>query len=135
MKTGVKAIVSAVIAVIVLGIIIVTLPAQTREDTEVFLYDNGYNTATLGLNGEEGTFSFNQSFLADFMEQGTYAVSGLRIDLQADNGNHYSFLRMGKYLFFLQWRSSEVVRYKFKPEDVDGKKAIRNFGVFVLQKQ
>ncbi len=125
-----------IIVLVLMVIVVLALlsPKQPATEYRAYLYTNGYNTASLGLDSRDNSFSFTQSFLSDSFDTGHYSETRFLLVLKTDNGRQYSFLRFGNYLIFLQNRSSEIARFRFTPEDVDGEKAIKNFGVFVLEK-
>ena len=135
MKKRSKAVIAVSVALITLVIIVMGAPVKIEGEAMGFEYSDSDNRAFIGLNGENNTFNFTPCFLYSSFETGTYELSGLNLELKCDSGNHFSFLRIGKYLIFLQGRSSDVGRLKFRPEQVDGKKVIRNLGVFVLSER
>ncbi|MBQ4253532.1 MAG: hypothetical protein II712_01760 [Erysipelotrichaceae bacterium] len=125
MKKRSKAAITFLAVLIAVGIIAVGKPVKIEDERMLFVCDFEYFRPSVSLNGEDNTFVFCPSMLLSAYESGTYEISGLRLELKCDSGNHYSFFRIGKYLLFLRGRSSVF----------DEKVVIKNLDVFALQKQ
>ena len=125
--------IAAVIAVA--AVVSLSLALRVKEEgIMVYQYQNRYNAAGLGLDTEDGTFTFSQFPLLSSWEKGTYKKKGCFLTAETEEGNRYTFLNLGKYLVFFQDLSSEVIPVHVKAGD-DGEKAIKNFGIFVFKSQ